>query len=34
MGGVLTSLNNVYTLMDVDAEPMDKEEVVVDPIGK
>ena len=34
MGGVLTSLKNVCTSMDVDAEPMDKEEVVVEPIGK
>ena len=34
MEDVLTSLNNVCTSMDVDAEPMDEEEVVVDPIGK
>ena len=33
MEDVLTSPNNVCTSMDADAEPMDEEEIVVDPIG-
>ena len=31
MGDVLTSPNNSCTSMDKDTEPMDKEEVVVEP---